>query len=96
MPDPTTAEEKSARFNRMIALEKEIGAARYENLVGKTFRILVDGPGRSGPTYYTGRSDGYMIVDYDGKPEDIGNFVTVKIIKSLNWALLGERVPDEA
>lgn len=95
MPDPTTAEEKSARFNRMIALEKEIGAARYEHLVGKTFRILVDGPGRSGPSYYSGRSDGYMIVDYDGKPEDVGNFVTVKITKSLNWALLGERVPDE-
>ena len=36
-----------------------------------------------------------MIVDYDGKPEDIGKFITVKITKSLNWALFGERVSEE-
>lgn len=95
MEDPASPEEKSARFNRLIALEKEIGAARYQNFVGRTFRILVDGPGRSGPSYYSGRNDGYMIVDYDGSPEDIGKFITVKITKSLNWALLGERVPEE-
>lgn len=95
MEDPTSQEEKSERFNRLIALEKEIGAARYRNFVGKTYRILVDGPGRSGPAYYSGRNDGYMIVDYNGKPEDIGEFVTVKVTKSLNWALLGERVPDK-
>lgn len=95
MEDPTSQEEKSERFNRLIALEKEIGAARYRNFLGKTYRILVDGPGRSGPAYYSGRNDGYMIVDYNGKPEDIGKFVTVKVTKSLNWALLGERVPDK-
>ena len=95
MEDPTTPEEKSERFSRLLALEKEIGAKRYENFVGKTYRILVDGPGKTGPSYYSGRNDGYMIVDYDGKEEDIGTFVTVKITKSLNWALLGERVEDQ-
>lgn len=95
MEDPVSSEEKSARFNRLIALEKEIGAARYQNFIGRTFRILVDGPGRSDPSCYSGRNDGYMIVDYDGKPEDIGKFITVKITKSLNWALFGERVSEE-
>ena len=95
MEDPISSEEKSARFNRLIALEKEIGAARYQNFIGRTFRILVDGPGRSDPSCYSGRNDGYMIVDYDGKPEDIGKFITVKITKSLNWALFGERVSEE-
>ena len=92
MEDPITPEEKSGRFQRLLAVQHDIGMNRYENCVGKIYRVLADGEGRSGPSYLTGRTDEYTIVDFPGDPAWIGQFVEVKITQALNWALLGEPV----
>lgn len=92
MEDPTSDEEKSDRFNRLLDLQKEIGQDKYDKYVGKTLRVLVDGIGKTGDGYLTGRTENYVIVDFKADPEKdlMGQFVNVKITKALNWALLGE------
>ncbi|MEG0691742.1 MAG: tRNA (N6-isopentenyl adenosine(37)-C2)-methylthiotransferase MiaB [Oscillospiraceae bacterium] len=90
MEDLTSLEEKSEFFSELLAAQKEIGREKYQSCVGKSYQVLVDGEGRSGPEYLTGRTDGYMIVDFKGDKSLIGQFVTVKITNSLGWALQGE------
>jgi tRNA-2-methylthio-N6-dimethylallyladenosine synthase len=90
MDDPISDQEKSDWFTELLEVQKEIGCNRYDRYVGKTVRVLVDGEGKTGPGYLTGRTNQFIIVDFPGKPEWIGHFVDVTITKALNWALLGE------
>lgn len=92
MPDDTPHSVKSDRLQQLLALQRTIGEEVLSEYVGKTLRILVDGAGKSGEGYLTGRTDQFLIVDFPGDSALIGQFVTVKITKALNWALLGELV----
>lgn len=92
MPDDTPHSVKSDRLQQLLALQRTIGEEVLSEYVGKTLRILVDGTGKSGEGYLTGRTDQFLIVDFPGDSALIGQFVTVKITKALNWALLGELV----
>ena len=92
MPDDTPHSVKSDRLQQLLALQRIIGEEVLQEYVGKTLRILVDGTGKSGEGYLTGRTDQFLIVDFPGDRSLIGQFVTVKITKALNWALLGELV----
>ena len=74
----------------LLEVQKKIGEDKLKEYVGKTLRILVDGPGKSGEDYVTGRTEQNFIVDLKGPADLIGNFVDVRITKALNWALLGE------
>lgn len=92
MEDLTSPEEKSKRFSQLLAEQKKIGREKYASQVGKTYRVLVEGESKIDEKYLTGRNDGYMIIDFEGDKSLIGQFVTVKISKSLGWALVGEMV----
>lgn len=95
MEDNVSQDMKSAWFQDLLAAQKEIGKEKYKECVGKTFRILVDGEGKTGAEYLTGRNEYYMIVDFVGDSSLVGQFADVKITKALNWALLGELVNDK-
>lgn len=94
MPDDTPHSVKSDRLQQLLALQRTIGEEVLQEYVGKTLRILVDGAGKFGEGYLTGRTDQYLIVDFPGDSALIGQFVKVKITKALNWALLGELVSE--
>lgn len=90
MEDPITDKEKSDRFQYLLDVQKEIGVHKYQKYVGKKVKVLVDGEGKSGEDYITGRTDNYIIVDFKGDKSLIGQFVDVEITQALNWALLGK------
>lgn len=92
MPDPIPAEEKSRWFRQLLDQQEQIGQNIYDSLVGKTFRVLVEGAGKSGPQFLTGRTEQNVIVDFEGEQELIGRFVEVQITKALRWAVIGEVV----
>ena len=94
MEDLTPVEDKSEFFNELLTAQKEIGREKYQSCVGKSYRVLVDGEGRSGPEYLTSRTDGYMIVDFKGDKSLIGQFVTVEVTNSLGWALEGKIIKN--
>lgn len=96
MEDPISDEEKSAHFQKLLRVQQEIGQSRYDAYVGKTVRVLVDGPGKSGEGYYSGRTENNIIVDFLGDASSLGQFVDVTVTKALNWALVGEQVNQSA
>lgn len=91
MEDPVTHEEKADRMRRLLELQREIGNARCEEYVGSICRVLAERPGRS-EGMLAGRNEGYMLIEFPGGADLIGQFVDVKITRALGWALTGERV----
>ena len=59
-----------------------------ESQVGKTFRVLAEGPGKEEGTL-TSRNAQNVIVEFPGPPELAGQFVEVEITSAKNWALMG-------
>ncbi len=92
MPDLIPQEEKGKWFRELLEVQQEIGCDAYQGYVGRTLRVLCEGPGRTRDGCLTGKSIQNIIVDFDGDKSLIGSFVDVKITGALNWALLGELV----
>ena len=90
MEDLTPEQEKSRRFRELLSVQEVIGQEIYDKLVGTTCRVLVDGEGKSGEGYLTGRTEQSVIVDFQGDKQLIGSFVQVRITKALRWAVVGE------
>ncbi|MBQ2256895.1 MAG: TRAM domain-containing protein, partial [Clostridia bacterium] len=67
-----------------IALEKN------QPMVGKTIRVLCDGPSKNNPEIYSGREEGNKIVFFTATPEQVGKFVQVKIDRADAFALWGD------
>lgn len=90
MEDFLSPEAKSERFQRLLASQSVIGSEICRSFVGQTCRVLVEGEGKKGKGWLTGRNDRNLIVDFPGEPELVGQFVPVKITQALSWALVGE------
>ncbi|MBQ5833985.1 MAG: tRNA (N6-isopentenyl adenosine(37)-C2)-methylthiotransferase MiaB, partial [Clostridia bacterium] len=82
---------QGARFERLLQTQNEIGKERNQPLVGKTLRVLCDGESKTNSAIYSGRTEGNKIVFFEGKPEEKGCFVNVRIDRADAFALYGER-----
>ncbi len=82
------------RFERLLALQNEIGAEKNEKLVGQVLRVLCDGVSKNNEELYSGRTDGYKIAFFHGTPDDTGKFVNIRIEKADAYALWGEKVEE--
>ncbi|MBP0974096.1 MAG: tRNA (N6-isopentenyl adenosine(37)-C2)-methylthiotransferase MiaB [Oscillospiraceae bacterium] len=89
MDDPVTDAEKSARMQRLLALQREIAVENNKRFVGRTLRVLVDGESKKRPGCITGRSSENMLVEFTGDAALIGSFVDVEITESHSGALSG-------
>ena len=88
LPDPVPPEEKSRWFRELLEVQGKIGEEYMERQVGKTLRVLVEGPGK-GEGMLTSRSDQFIIVEFPGPAELAGQFVEVEVTSAKNWALTG-------
>jgi tRNA-2-methylthio-N6-dimethylallyladenosine synthase len=87
VPKDVTAE----RFERLLALQKEIGQERNDALVGKTLRVLCDGVSKGNDALYSGRTDGNKIAFFEGDENDVGKFVNVTVERADAFALYGKK-----
>lgn len=90
MPDPVSAEEKGAWFRELLDVQNEIGEEIHRSYVGKRFRVLWEGAGKSEHTV-SGRTDGGTIAEAPGAPSVLeGRFSYVNVTRAMNWAVAGE------
>ncbi len=92
--DPTTAEVKQARFDRMLARQQQISRETWQADVGSCQKILVEGESKMGQGQMFGRNTWNRIVNFAGPTDLGGRLVTVRIIKSYRNSLLGELVEE--
>ena len=89
MEDPYTAKEKSAWFSELLKVQEEIAAKRCAEMVGKTYRVLVENvTDKEG--ILSGRTSGNIIVEFAGEESLVGQFAQVKITEARNWILRGK------
>lgn len=89
MEDHTSDEDKGKWFRELLALQREISDEYYKRFMGKTMKVLFDGPSRR-EGYITGKSDEFVIVEAKGNASDIGTFKNVKVTETHNWAVCGD------
>lgn len=90
--DKISDDEKSQRMRRLLDVQREITTESYKRFKGKTLRVLVDGESRKKKGFLTGKSNEFIIVEFEGDASLIGQFVDVKITDAMNWAVAGELV----
>lgn len=92
MPDDTTAEEKSRRFQKLLGIQQKIGNNMHQAMVGTTVRVLVEGEAKTAGQL-SGRAESGAIVNIinpeTAERDLVGSFVDVKITEAHNWAVDG-------
>ncbi|MDO3379518.1 tRNA (N6-isopentenyl adenosine(37)-C2)-methylthiotransferase MiaB [Geoalkalibacter halelectricus] len=87
--------EKQARFDRLIALQQEIGARIWQSDVGRVLPVLVEGVSRQGGGQLFGRTVWNRIVNFSGSPDLVGRIVPVRVTTSFKNSQAGELDADE-
>lgn len=92
MDDSISPEEKSNRMSEMLSLQREISSQNFKRFIGRTMTVLADGKGKNGNGWLIGKSNEFIIVEFQAPDSLIGQFVKVKITQSRNWAVIGELI----
>ena len=86
--------EKSARYERLLAVQNAISLEKNEPLTGQVLRVLCDGPSKNNENVFSGRNDGGKIVFFDAEESDTGKFLNIRIDRADTFALYGTVVND--
>ena len=92
MDDPVPHEEKAKWLAQILKTQEEISAQNMKLHAGKTFKCYVVGRGKLGGNYLAARTDGNLIIEFEGDDRLIGTFQNLKVIEPLTFVLKGELV----
>lgn len=90
MEDDTSHEEKVERLERLKKLYEEILPSLNQKMVGKVYKVLIEGKSKNNDELYTGRTSQNKVVIFDGNDEMIGKVLNIKITSEHLWYLRGE------
>ena len=88
--DNTTSEEKVKRLERLKEVYENYLPDNNKKMIGKIYKVLVEGKSKNNNKLYTGRTSQNKVVIFEAKEEDIGKIVDVKIVSEHLWYLKGE------
>lgn len=91
MPDPVSAEEKGRWFKELTDLQEKISAENMKKYRGKVFKCFVYGKGKTADNYVAARTDGNLIIEFEGGENLIGTFQKIKVTEPLTYVLKGEK-----
>ncbi len=83
-------EIKHERFNRLVDTINRISAQKNAEYVGTVQKVLVDGASKNDIMTYSGRTDGFKLVNFKASEDLTGRIVPVKITGSNTFSLIGE------
>ena len=94
LPDPVSHKEKTQWFAELTAAQEEIAAKRIAESVGKTYTVLVEGRSKTDASRLAGRTDGNVMIEFAGSPEQIGTYCDVRVTETGKWTIFGKAVPE--
>jgi len=89
-PDDVPPQVKTRRLEEIIALQNRLSLESNRRDVGKTFRVLVEGPSKRNPAELCGRNSQNKMCVWPDTVHRAGDFVDVKIKDCSQATLLGE------
>jgi len=89
---------EDAKKQRLYLLQQRINQQALRiarNMVGTEQRILVEGPSKKNPMELSGRTENNRVVNFEGTPDMIGEFVDVKVTDVFSNSLRGDVIRRE-
>lgn len=87
--DQIPEDVKHERFNRLVELVNSISAEKNAVYDGRIERVLVEGRSKRNSNAFSGRTDGFKLVNFKGEENMVGNFVDVEITEGKTFSLEG-------
>jgi tRNA-2-methylthio-N6-dimethylallyladenosine synthase len=95
LPDDVTDETKKQRLSLLQQRITQQALRIARNMVDTEQRILVEGPSKKNPMELSGRTENNRVVNFEGFPNMIGQFVDVKITDVFANSLRGDVIRTE-
>ncbi|WP_145499926.1 tRNA (N6-isopentenyl adenosine(37)-C2)-methylthiotransferase MiaB [Yersinia bercovieri] len=89
LPDDVSEEEKKQRLHILQQRITQQAMEISREMIGTVQRILVEGPSRKNAMELAGRTENNRVVNFEGTPSMIGQFVDVEIIDVYASSLRG-------
>ena len=91
MEEQVNEQVKSERLQQLMRLQNYKAKEESQKYLGKTVKVLVEGPSRKNPEMLTGRTSTHKIVLFKSDRTDLkGKFVHTRIYEAKTWTLYGE------
>ena len=91
MEEQVDEQVKSERLRQLMRLQNYKAKEESQKYLGKTVKVLVEGPSRKNPEMLTGRTSTHKIVLFKSDRTDLkGKFVHTRIYEAKTWTLYGE------
>jgi tRNA-2-methylthio-N6-dimethylallyladenosine synthase len=94
--DDVPEEVKSARLTEIIKLQRGYASFITEALVGKVYRVLVEGPSKKNPEEYYGRTTHNSVIVFPKENVHPCDYVNVRATSCTTVTLRGELTTDKA
>ncbi len=92
--DQIPEDVKHERFNRLVDLVNEISAKKNAAYVGRVEKVLVEGYSKNTAMAYSGRTDGFKLINFEGTEDMVGQIIDVKVTAGKTFSLEGEVVTE--
>ncbi len=90
-PDDIPYEVKTSRLNEIIALQGSMSLKSNEKEIGKTLKVLVEGPSKKNPSELCGRASSNKMCVFPSRGEKPGDYCLVKVTSVTSATLICER-----
>lgn len=90
--DQINEDVKHNRFNRLVEVINDISQEKNKEYVGKTLKVLVEGPSKTNSKTFSGRTETFKLVNFKGDSSMTGEIVNVKITDYNTFSLEGQVV----
>jgi tRNA-2-methylthio-N6-dimethylallyladenosine synthase len=91
-PDDIPYEVKTARLNEIIALQGRMSLKSNEKEIGKTMKVLVEGPSKKNPAELCGRAASNKMCVFPSCGEKPGDYCQVRVVSVTSATLICERL----
>ena len=90
---------KKHRLQSLMDLQNKISLETNQNLIGKVVPVMIDGPSKTNPNVWSGRTTTNQLVLFPRQSNSVGragDIVTVQITAAKTWTLHGEAISANA
>ena len=94
--DDVSMDVKKERLQLLQARLNQQAQQYARQMVGTKQTLLVEGPSRKDPTQLAGRTENNRVVNFEGQPSMIGEFVAVEITEALPNSLRAKLIEEPA
>jgi tRNA-2-methylthio-N6-dimethylallyladenosine synthase len=91
-PDDIPYEVKTERLNQIIELQGRMSLKSNQKEIGKTLRVLVEGPSKKNPEELCGRASNNKMCVFPSRGEKEGDYCEVEVVSVTSATLICKRI----